>query len=77
MLTRAFLEIHKQNKNQKRFLVNISSILGVFPVGYLTIYSASKAYIEAFSMGLSEEEYHNIRILNVSPFYVSTKMTGF
>jgi hypothetical protein len=28
-------------------------------------------------MGLSEEEYHNIRILNVSPFYVSTKMTGF
>lgn len=42
-------------KQSKSYILNVSSIAAFSPVGYKTVYPASKAFIHSFSLGLSEE----------------------
>ena len=42
-------------RNAQSFILNISSMAGIIPTGYKTVYPASKAFIKNFSLGLREE----------------------
>jgi len=37
------------------YILNVSSLAGLVPMGYKTIYPASKAFIQSFSRGLNQE----------------------
>jgi hypothetical protein len=53
MLTRLLLP---NLKNRKRsFILNVSSLAAFSPIGYKTVYPASKAFIHSFSRGLYQE----------------------
>ncbi|TNM90784.1 hypothetical protein fugu_003073 [Takifugu bimaculatus] len=57
-------------------ILNISSASGMYPVPLLTIYSASKAFVDFFSRGLQAEyKSRGIVIQSVLPFFVATKMS--
>ncbi|RVE71366.1 hypothetical protein OJAV_G00050950 [Oryzias javanicus] len=60
----------------KGVILNISSASGMYPVPLLTVYSATKAFMDFFSRGLQEEyRRQGIIIQSVLPFFVATKMT--
>ncbi|XP_046859198.1 inactive hydroxysteroid dehydrogenase-like protein 1 isoform X2 [Xenia sp. Carnegie-2017] len=63
--------------NRKRgAIINLSSSAAQYPTPLITVYSATKAYVEYFSQGLSiEYAKDNITIQCLQPFYVSTAMT--
>ncbi|XP_055011763.1 very-long-chain 3-oxoacyl-CoA reductase-A [Boleophthalmus pectinirostris] len=57
-------------------ILNISSASGMYPLPLLTVYSATKAFVDFFSRGLQEEyRRQGIIIQSVLPFFVATKMT--
>uniref|UniRef100_A0A8C6W0G0 Hydroxysteroid (17-beta) dehydrogenase 12b n=1 Tax=Nothobranchius furzeri TaxID=105023 RepID=A0A8C6W0G0_NOTFU len=61
---------------KKGAILNISSASGMFPVPLLTIYSASKAFVDFFSRGLQAEyKSKGIIIQSVLPFFVATKLS--
>lgn len=62
-------------ERSKGAILNISSASGMYPVPMLTIYSATKAFVDFFSRCL-HEEYKNkgIYVQSVLPFYVATKL---
>uniref|UniRef100_A0A3P9JZR2 3-ketoacyl-CoA reductase n=1 Tax=Oryzias latipes TaxID=8090 RepID=A0A3P9JZR2_ORYLA len=60
----------------KGVILNISSASGMYPLPLLTVYSATKAFMDFFSRGLQEEyRRQGIIIQSVLPFFVATKMT--
>uniref|UniRef100_A0A3P8Z0R9 Hydroxysteroid (17-beta) dehydrogenase 12b n=1 Tax=Esox lucius TaxID=8010 RepID=A0A3P8Z0R9_ESOLU len=63
-------------ERKKGAILNISSASGMYPCPLLTIYSASKAFVDFFSRGL-EAEYKSkgIIIQSVLPFFVATKLS--
>ncbi|CAF99944.1 unnamed protein product [Tetraodon nigroviridis] len=57
-------------------ILNISSASGMYPVPLLTVYSASKAFVDFFSRGLQAEyKSRGVVIQSVLPFFVATKMS--
>uniref|UniRef100_A0A3Q0SV26 Hydroxysteroid (17-beta) dehydrogenase 12b n=1 Tax=Amphilophus citrinellus TaxID=61819 RepID=A0A3Q0SV26_AMPCI len=57
-------------------ILNISSASGMYPVPLLTVYSASKAFVDYFSRGLQAEyKSKGIIIQSVLPFFVATKLS--
>ncbi|MFT7816636.1 very-long-chain 3-oxoacyl-CoA reductase-B-like isoform X2 [Arapaima gigas] len=60
----------------KGVILNISSASALYPVPLLSVYSASKAFVDYFTQGLNME-YKNkgIIIQSVLPFFVATKMS--
>lgn len=42
-------------RNARSYVLNISSMAGIIPTGYKTVYPASKAFIRFFSLGMREE----------------------
>uniref|UniRef100_A0A667Z8T8 Hydroxysteroid (17-beta) dehydrogenase 12b n=1 Tax=Myripristis murdjan TaxID=586833 RepID=A0A667Z8T8_9TELE len=61
---------------RKGAILNISSASGLFPVPLLTVYSASKAFVDFFSRGLQAEyKSKGIIIQSVLPFFVATKLS--
>lgn len=75
LVTRAFLP-KMYARTQKSAIINVSSIAGAFAQPHRQIYSASKAFLDYLSRGLSDE-YPNIDILSVKPAYVITGMTSY
>ncbi|XP_013983172.2 very-long-chain 3-oxoacyl-CoA reductase-B [Salmo salar] len=63
-------------ERKKGAVLNISSASGMYPCPLLTVYSASKAFVDFFSRGL-EAEYKSkgILIQSVLPFFVATKLS--
>ncbi|KAM5224274.1 very-long-chain 3-oxoacyl-CoA reductase [Hipposideros larvatus] len=62
-------------ERSKGVILNISSASGVVPVPLLTIYSATKAFVDFFSCCLHEEyKSKGIFVQSVLPFFVATKM---
>ena len=53
ILTHEFLP--NLRKNAASYILNISSMAGIIPTGYKTVYPASKAFIKHFSLGMREE----------------------
>ncbi|XP_019515519.1 PREDICTED: very-long-chain 3-oxoacyl-CoA reductase [Hipposideros armiger] len=62
-------------ERSKGVILNISSASGVVPIPLLTIYSATKAFVDFFSCCLHEEyKSKGIFVQSVLPFFVATKM---
>lgn len=61
-------------KNQHITFINVSSILGVIPAPFYSVYGASKAYVSKFSQDLSYEYKHtNIKFICLKPWLVQQK----
>ncbi|KAG5274091.1 hypothetical protein AALO_G00159060 [Alosa alosa] len=70
------LVLPRMVQRSKGVILNISSASGMYPVPLLTVYSASKAFVDFFSRGLhTEYKCKGIIIQSVLPFFVATKMT--
>ncbi|XP_046898517.1 very-long-chain 3-oxoacyl-CoA reductase-B [Hypomesus transpacificus] len=70
------LVLPRMVERKKGAILNISSASGMYPVPLLTIYSASKAFVDFFSRGLDAEyKSKGIIIQSVLPFYVATKLS--
>ncbi|KAM7002835.1 very-long-chain 3-oxoacyl-CoA reductase-A [Tautogolabrus adspersus] len=70
------LVLPRMAERSKGIVLNISSASGMYPVPLLTVYSATKAFMDFFSRGLHEEyRRQGIIIQSVLPFFVVTKMT--
>ncbi|XP_068116268.1 very-long-chain 3-oxoacyl-CoA reductase [Hyperolius riggenbachi] len=63
-------------ERSKGVILNISSASAMYPVPLLTVYSASKVFVDFFSQGL-QAEYRSkgITVQSVLPFYVATKLS--
>lgn len=62
-------------ERSKGVILNISSASGMFPVPLLTIYSATKAFVDFFSQCLHQEyKSKGIFVQSVLPYYVATKL---
>ena len=80
VLSKIFLKkLCDVNHNKNHYaIINVGSILGNIPFPYLSIYCGTKAFINNFSDSLAYEfKEKNINIFCLTPYYVSTKMTGF
>lgn len=59
----------------KGLVVNVSSILGSVPTPYMSVYGATKSFVDAFSRQLQiEYSDHPIDIINLTPGAVYTKL---
>jgi short-subunit dehydrogenase len=63
------------SRSHKSAIINMSSIAGLVPTPLSAVYSASKAYIRAFSLALAAES--NLDVLAVEPSTVKTDMTSW
>ncbi|KAJ1182483.1 hypothetical protein NDU88_007673 [Pleurodeles waltl] len=63
-------------ERSKGVILNLSSASALYPVPLLTVYSATKAFVDFFSRGLhAEYQTKGIIVQSVLPFYVATKMS--
>ncbi|XP_068173815.1 very-long-chain 3-oxoacyl-CoA reductase-B [Antennarius striatus] len=63
-------------ERRRGVILNISSASGMYPVPLLTVYSASKAFVDFFSRGLQAEyRSRGVIIQSVLPFFVATKLS--
>ncbi|EAT41919.1 AAEL006496-PA [Aedes aegypti] len=73
MLTRMVLPGMK--RRGRGIVVNMASSAGLFPIPYMTAYSASKSFVISFSQGLSQElRGSGVECQVVSPSIVRTNM---
>lgn len=71
LLTRQLL--HNLQEQDKGYILNISSLAAFSPIGYKTVYPASKAFIYSFSRGLNEElKDTNVFVSVVNPGPIKT-----
>jgi short-subunit dehydrogenase len=64
-------------RQPKGFMLNVSSIAAGSPMGYKTVYPASKAFVNSFSLGLSEElKDTNVSVSVVNPGPMATNAEG-
>ncbi|KAM9768769.1 very-long-chain 3-oxoacyl-CoA reductase [Dama dama] len=69
------LVLPRMVERSKGVILNISSATGMYPVPLLTIYSATKAFVDFFSQCLHEEyKSKGIFVQSVLPYYVATKL---
>lgn len=65
----------KMVENNRGIIINLSSITGLVPIPYLSVYSAAKAYINFLSQGLAiEYEDKGIIIQALTSSHVTTNM---
>ncbi|XP_071975096.1 very-long-chain 3-oxoacyl-CoA reductase isoform X1 [Engystomops pustulosus] len=63
-------------ERSKGVILNISSASGMYPVPLLTVYSATKAFVDFFSRGLhAEYKSRGVTVQSVLPFFVATKLS--
>ncbi|XP_058383094.1 very-long-chain 3-oxoacyl-CoA reductase [Diceros bicornis minor] len=63
-------------ERSKGAILNISSVSGMYPVPMLTLYSATKAFVDFFSRCLHEEyRSKGIFVQSVLPYFVATKLS--
>ncbi|XP_078077176.1 very-long-chain 3-oxoacyl-CoA reductase-A [Mustelus asterias] len=63
-------------KRSKGIILNVSSASALYPVPLLTLYSATKSFVDFFSQGLHVEyQSKGIIVQSVLPFYVATKLS--
>ena len=71
LLTRQLLS--NLQEQDKGYILNISSLAAFSPIGYKTVYPASKAFIYSFSRGLNEElKNTNVSVSVVNPGPIKT-----
>ncbi|XP_010210025.1 PREDICTED: estradiol 17-beta-dehydrogenase 12 [Tinamus guttatus] len=63
-------------ERSKGVILNISSAAGMYPTPLLTLYSATKAFVDYFSRGLhAEYKSKGIIVQSVLPYFVATKLS--
>ncbi|XP_069761830.1 very-long-chain 3-oxoacyl-CoA reductase-A isoform X2 [Narcine bancroftii] len=63
-------------QRSKGIILNVSSASALYPVPLLTLYSATKTFVDFFSRALhAEYNYKGIIVQSILPFYVATKMS--
>ncbi|KAM4666712.1 LOW QUALITY PROTEIN: very-long-chain 3-oxoacyl-CoA reductase [Amazona ochrocephala] len=63
-------------ERSKGVVLNIASAAGMYPTPLLTLYSATKAFVDFFSRGLQAEyKSKGIIVQSVLPYFVATKMS--
>lgn len=67
----ALLVKKMKDRKPKSAIINLSSLAGINPIPYITLYSSSKAFNRLLSEGLSIE-YPEIDILSVTPMHVES-----
>ena len=67
--------IKKIASRKRGAVINLASMIGLYPAHHYNIYSASKAFVDMLSRCLSRE-YNNVDVLSLCPSEVSTPMTG-
>ncbi|KAF4530479.1 hypothetical protein B566_EDAN014681 [Ephemera danica] len=69
----------KPMKERRRgAIVNISSISGMGPTPYLSVYGATKAYMDSFSQALNYEcRSSGVTVQTLTPGYVNTQMVSY
>jgi len=65
----------KLRKNKKSAIINVSSIAGLYPCPYFSVYSSLEAFIDMFSRSLAKEAGKDIDILSVRPFLVAKSVS--
>ena len=69
------LVLHRIERKRRGAIINVSSLSATFPTPLLTLYSATKTYVDYMSRGLQQEfNRKGIVIQSLLPFYVSTNM---
>lgn len=66
-------------KQSEAFILNVSSMAAFSPLGYKTVYPASKAFIHSFSIGLSEElkdSAVSVSVINPGPMKTNPEITA-
>lgn len=64
-------------EKRKGVIINNASASGRIPAPLLTVYSASKAYVDFFSRGLNTEyKSKGIIVQSLCPYFVSTKLSA-
>lgn len=64
-------------KQKEGYVLNISSMAACSPMGYKTVYPASKAFVYSFSLGLNEElKNTNVSVSVVNPGPMATNLEG-
>lgn len=75
-LMMSLLVLPQMEKQRKGVVLNISSLSAISPVPLLSIYSASKVFVNFFSKATAEEyRAKGIIVQSVLPGFVSTKMS--
>ncbi|XP_053722216.1 very-long-chain 3-oxoacyl-CoA reductase-B [Synchiropus splendidus] len=70
------LVLPQMAERKRGAILNISSASGMYPCPLLSVYSASKAFVDFFSRGLQAEySSRGIIIQSVLPFFVATKLS--
>lgn len=65
------------SKRKGGVIVNVASASGRIPTPMLTVYSATKAYMDFFSRAMQlEYKSKGIIVQSLSPYFVSTKLSG-
>ncbi|XP_062917859.1 very-long-chain 3-oxoacyl-CoA reductase-A [Mobula hypostoma] len=63
-------------QRSKGIILNVSSASALFPVPLLTLYSATKAFVDFFSQALhAEYKGKGIIVQSILPFFVTTKLS--
>ncbi|XP_072128783.1 very-long-chain 3-oxoacyl-CoA reductase-A-like [Mobula birostris] len=63
-------------QQSKGIILNVSSASALFPVPLLTLYSATKAFVDFFSQALhAEYKGKGIIVQSILPFFVTTKLS--
>lgn len=73
-LTKIVLPMMQKRKSRSA-IINVSCSEGLNPIPYISLYSASKAFVHSFTQSLQNEKYVNIDILSYTPFHVETNMS--
>lgn len=72
------LVIGQMQKRGKGAIVNISSGSELQPLPLMTVYAATKVYINSFSKAIrAEYSRFGLTVQHLTPFFVNTKMNAF
>jgi short-subunit dehydrogenase len=77
LLTHQFLP--KMRANGKCYILNVASMAAFSPIGYKSIYPASKSFIYNFSLGLAEElkaDNVSVSVVNPGPMRTNKSVTA-
>jgi len=65
-------------ERKRGLVINVGSISSLYPLPSLTVYSASKVFVDWFSQGLDQEyRSQGIEVQSLIPSYISTRLVKF